>query len=165
MMPELDSHAPTAEHPDPVGEEYSPWHACGPVYVGEDGYAAKMMAPGGGCDLRLLEVVCRLGPGDGSAGMAARRWKGLFGVGIGKVCSEGELAFTNSRMRFVPGVQGTTGGLESIIVGVRGSKRLEGIMTRAKEAGVWDEAGFISMIGVKWYLELFHEGQDRGLAN
>ena len=61
-MPELDSHRPDPEHPDPLGQRFSPWHAAGP----KERYAAYKEGMRRAGNLRLVEVVLRLKDETGS---------------------------------------------------------------------------------------------------
>jgi hypothetical protein len=139
-MPELDSHAPSPAHPDPLGSRFSPWHACGADY---GSYSAGMKRCS---DLRLVSAVCRLAPGNTDTETATRRWEEVFGVPRVR----NELAFTNARMRFMPGAERKPEGLESITIAVEGEERMAGILDRARKEGLCGE-GWINMVGVKWY--------------
>ena len=140
MMPELDSHTPSRDNPDPLGSRFSPWHAAGADY---NSYSAGMKRCS---DLRLVGAVCRLAPGIADTVAAARRWEEIFGVPRVR----DELVFTNARVRFVPGVEGNLEGLESITIAVEGEERMAGILDRARKEGLCGD-GWINMVGVKWY--------------
>lgn len=138
-MPELDSHTPLRDNPDPLGSRFSPWHAAGDDY---DSYSAGMKRCS---DLYLVCAVCRLAP-EATDTAAARRWEEIFGVPR----LRDELAFTNARIRFVPGAEGKPEGLDSITIAVDGEERMAGILDRARKEGLCGD-GWINMIGVKWY--------------
>lgn len=150
MMPELDSHAPSKQHPEPLKERFSPWHACGPDV---EGYSKVMKKHS---DLHLLGALLRLAPGDVDTEGAAREWRDVFGVDM----SRDLLAFTNTRMGFVRGVEGKEAGLESVTVGVEGRDRFDEILRRAKEEGLCGD-GWVNMCGVKWYFVLLREERSR----
>lgn len=143
MMPELDSHTPSPQNPTPLDSPSSPWHACGSDY---DRYSAAMKR----CShLKLLAATCRLAPGQTDVEAAARQWQGYFGI-----ASHGsELAFTNARLRFVPGVDGLPEGLESISIQVRGRERLEKMLDLVRKEGLCGD-GWANLLGVKWYFTL-----------
>src|ERR1700743_3417711 len=102
-MPELDSHAPSSANPDPLGSTFSPWHACGSEY---EKYSAGMRRC---AHLKLVSATLRLAPGQTDVERAAQQWQDYFGIK-----REGsDLLFTNSRLKFVPGVDGQPDGLES----------------------------------------------------
>ena len=165
MMPELDCHDVCAANPDPLGERFSPWHACGADYAG---YAAGMKKTG---HLRILSVVLRLAPGDEDVAGAVGTWSSLFGVPTPNEKGGNELAFTNCEMSFVKGQQGEKEGLASITMAVEGRRNLEAIADRAKIEGVWvkgndgEVGGWIEMVGVKWYLVLTEAEEGRLKAN
>jgi hypothetical protein len=139
-MPELDSHVPSPDNPDPLGSRFSPWHACGADY---GSYSAGMKRCS---DLHLVGAVCRLVPGNSDTKAAARRWEEVFGVPR----TGSELLFTNSWMRFIPGVAGKPEGLESITIAVEGEERMAEILDRARKESLCGN-GWINMVGVKWY--------------
>jgi hypothetical protein len=149
MMPELDSHAPSKANPEPLKTPYSPWHACGENY---EGYSKLMKKYG---DLHLASALLRLAPGDWDTEGASRQWETIFGVGM----SRDLVAFTNARMGFVRGQEGKPEGLESITITVNGGDRMDGILQRAKEEGILNEDGSISMLNVKWYIRYAGGGQ------
>jgi hypothetical protein len=146
-MPELDSHRPTPSNPDPLTSRFSPWHACGTDYIF---YSAGMKRAG---HLQLVEVVCRLAPGDGETAAAARQWESIFGVKRVRDRRRDMLGFTNAKMEFVRGLEGKPEGLVSITIAVQGEEKLKGIMDRAREEGL-REHGWVNMVGVKWYFVL-----------
>ena len=148
-MPELDSHTPCSANRIPLESRFSPWHACGSDYAS---YVQGMKKAG---DLWLVGCTLRLKAGDEDARGAVGQWSGTFGVPR-KQSREGRevLAFTNCEISFVLGRQGVSEGLESITVGVEGGDRLQGVVAAAKKEGVWNEGGWIDVLGVKWYLEL-----------
>ncbi|KAH7069552.1 hypothetical protein BKA63DRAFT_421404 [Paraphoma chrysanthemicola] len=143
MMPELDSHAPEPNNPTPLKSRFSPWHACGSDH--------KVYYPGMKRTehLSLLGCVLRLQPGDSDHEAASRQWEELFGVAR----SRDLLAFTNAKMGFVAGQEGQPEGLVSITVGVKGQDKLDAIVKRARDAGVYSAHG-IDICGVRWYLWL-----------
>lgn len=103
--------------------------------------------------LSLEGCVLRLQPGDYEHEAAARQWEQIFGVARNRDL----LAFTNARMGFVPGREGCAEGLVSITVGVRGQEKLNAILKRAEEVGVYT-AGRIDMCGVQWnFVSTGHE--------
>lgn len=139
-MPELDSHAPSPDHPDPLSSRFSPWHACGADY---GSYSTGMKRCS---DLHLVGAACRLAPGNTDTESAAQRWEEVFGVPR----SRDGLAFTNALMRFQPGMEGKPEGLESITIAVDGEARMAGILERARAEGLCGD-GWINMVGAKWY--------------
>lgn len=145
-MPELDSHTPSPSNPNPLESEFSPWHACGPDY---ERYSAAMKR----CShLRLVGATCRLAPGRTDTDAAARQWQQYFGIKR----DGSDLIFTNARLRFVPGVEGQSEGLESIVIAVKGKPRLEGILQNVKRKGLCGD-GWTNLLGVKWYFVLESE--------
>ena len=143
-MPELDSHHSSQEHPDPLGERFSPWHAAGPKASYKE-YSAGMRRH---ADLHLLSAVLRLAPGDEDVVGASKQWEGLFGV---KRVSDTEVGFTNAKMGFVEGRDGMNEGLVEVVIGVEERERLKGILERAREEGlVFDGEKRFEMLGVKW---------------
>jgi hypothetical protein len=148
MMPELDSHGPSADHPDPLSSVFSPWHAAGTDYAS---YAAGMKRRS---HLHLIGVVCRLAPGDTDTEAALRQWEELFGLSR----ELNQLIFTNARMGFVQGVKGQPEGLVSITIAVEGEERLAGIVQRARKRGVWVD-GYAAMLNLRFYFVLAGEGR------
>lgn len=146
MMPELDSHAPSPEFPEPLTTRYSPWHAAGKDYAR---YSAGMKRCS---DLQLVGAVCRLAPGDNNTEGAAAQWETIFGVPR----TRDQLAFTNARMAFTKGEEGKPEGLLSITIAVEGKDRMETILDRAREQGLCGD-GWINMVGVRWFLVLADE--------
>jgi hypothetical protein len=140
MIPELDSHAPSRDNPNPLSSRFSPWHVAGPDYAS---YSAGMKCCS---DLHLVGAICRLALGDTDTEATARRWEGVFGVPRVR----DELAFTNARMRFTSGEKGKPEGPESITIAVEGEQIMAGILDRAREDGLCGN-GWVSMVGVKWY--------------
>ena len=138
-MPELDSYTPCPNNPTPLQSRFSPWHACGPDH--EIYYLGMRRA----AHLTLEGCVLRLQPGDYGHEAATGQWEGIFGV----AGSRNLLAFTNARMSFVPGQEGSPEGLISITVGVQGHGNLSAILKRAREAGVGDDEQ-VNMCGVRW---------------
>ncbi|PSN74043.1 hypothetical protein BS50DRAFT_595526 [Corynespora cassiicola Philippines] len=147
MMPELDSHTPSPNNPTPLKSRFSPWHACGSDHKV---YYPVMKR---NAHLSLEGCVLRLAPGDVGHEAAARQWEEIFGVGR----SRDLLAFTNSRLGFIPGREGESEGLVTITVGVDGTDRLQGILDRASKLGLCGD-GWINMVGIRWYFVL--TGQD-----
>lgn len=142
-MPELDSHTPSPNNPTPLKSRFSPWHACGSDH--------KVYYPGmkRSQHLTLEGCVLRIAPGDVGHEAAARQWEDIFGVSR----SRDLLAFTNSRLGFIPGQEGKPEGLVSITVGVNGKDKLESILQRASKEGLCGD-GWINMCGIKWYFVL-----------
>jgi hypothetical protein len=151
MMPELDSHAPGPNNPTPVRSRFSPWHACGPDV---NSYTLGMKRTQ---HLTLEGCVLRLQPGDHGHEAAARQWEEIFGIAR----SRDLLAFTNTRMGFIPGREGHADGLVSITVGVKGKDEYKAILERAGKAGIC-RGGWIEMCGIKWFLALTGHGESRG---
>ncbi|KAL4895449.1 hypothetical protein BDV59DRAFT_173937 [Aspergillus ambiguus] len=148
MMPELDSHKPSLENPEPLLSAFSPWHACGPNY---QSYSAGMARA---AHLQLLHATCRLQPRETDTEGAARKWEHIFGVQ-----REGsQLIFTNSRLKFTEGVHDLPEGLESIAIGVKGKERYEGILRRAQEENVYRN-GRVMMVGVEWRFVLLPDNE------
>lgn len=150
-MPELDSHAPEPNNPTPLKSRFSPWHACGSDH--------KVYYPGmkRSEHLSLEGCVLRLQPGDSDHESASRQWEEMFGVAR----SRDLLAFTNARLGFVPGREGQPEGLVSITVGVKGQDRLDAILKRARDAGVYAD-GQLAMCGVRWNVVLTGHGDVKG---
>ena len=141
MMPELDSHAACEQNPEPLTQRFSPWHACGKEY---ERYVELMKETS---HLHLLGCSLRLASGDNDVGAAARQWSDLFAISM----TRGGLAFTNASMSFEEGVRGQPEGLAHIVVGVDSKDQLDGILNRAREAGLWRAAdGSFLMLGVMW---------------
>ncbi|KAL2839414.1 hypothetical protein BJY01DRAFT_237122 [Aspergillus pseudoustus] len=143
MMPELDSHTPSRENPEPLTSRFSPWHACGPDF---QGYAAAMARSS---HFQLLGVTCRLASGDKDTEGAARKWEQTFGV----IRDGSELVFTNARLRFLEGVKNVSDGLESITVGLHGKALYDQVHRTAREQQV-EKGGQVLMLGVKWHFVL-----------
>lgn len=95
--------------------------------------------------LRLVEVVCRLAPGDTNTASAAKQWEETFGV----PATQNQLAFTNGRARFIPGEEGKSEGIVSITIAIEGDKSFNSAINRAKKRGVYKN-GEIDMLGLKW---------------
>jgi hypothetical protein len=151
MMPELDSHAPGPNNPTPLQSRFSPWHANGSDHkVYYPGMKRSEHLSLGGCVLRLQS-------GDFDHEAAARQWEEIFGIAR----SRDLLAFTNTRLGFIPGKEGQPEGLVSVTVGVSGRKELDAIIERAKEEGVYVN-GAINMCGVRWNLILTSLGEVQG---
>lgn len=138
-MPELDSHTPSLDNPTPTVSRFSPWHACGTNH--------KAYYPGmrRSAHLSLEGCVLRLQPGDDGHEAAARQWEETFGIAR----SRDLLAFTNARIRFVPGQHARPEGLVSITVGVTRHVHLDALLRRAEKAGACDNENVV-MCGVKW---------------
>jgi hypothetical protein len=151
MMPELDSHAPGRNNRTPLTSCFSPWHACGSDH--------KVYYPGmkRSSHLTLEGCILRLQPGDMDHEAAARQWEEIFGVAR----SRDLLAYTNTRMGFVAGREGLPEGLVSITVGVNGRGKLDAIVERAREAGVYVD-GRLEMCGIQWNLVLRGHGDVKG---
>jgi hypothetical protein len=149
-MPELDSHAKTSSNPNPLQDRFSPWHACGKDYPS---YSAGMKRH---ASLSLLGCVLRLAPGDYDAELGSKQWEDMFGIAR----SRDLLAFTNSRIGFIPGREGEPEGLVSITVGVKGQKSVEDIYERARGIGLSIEQGGIAMVGVRWFFS--NMGEEKG---
>ncbi|EXJ54547.1 hypothetical protein A1O7_09888 [Cladophialophora yegresii CBS 114405] len=154
MMPELDSHAPSPTNPTPLESAFSPWHACGSDY---HKYSSGMKRC---AHLKLLNTTLRLAPGQADVEAAARQWEDYFGIPRE---GKSQLVFTNSRLSFVPGVDGKPEGLESITIEVKGRRRFEGMLDVARKEGLCGD-GWINMLGVKWYFVL-QEDEDQGDRN
>ena len=147
MMPELDSHRVSPTNPTPLESTYSPWHACGPDY---ERYSAGMKR----CShLKLLSATCRLAPGRSDTEAAAGQWQDYFGVRS----ERSDLVFTNSRLKFVPGVTGQPEGLDSITIEVTGKERYDRMLDLAKQDGIYDDS-CVNMLGIKWYFVLKANG-------
>ncbi|OJD11013.1 hypothetical protein ACJ73_09631, partial [Blastomyces percursus] len=141
VIPELDSHDATPANPEPVTSRFAPWHACGPDYAS---YSQGMKRT---ADLHLVDVTCRLAPGDEDTDAALKQWEETFGISRGAE----HLQFTNARMRFVPGMEGRSEGFTDVTIAVRGEERLRGIFDRAREVGVPAGDGWVDMLGCKWH--------------
>lgn len=144
VIPELDSHAPTPDFPNPLQTRISPWHACGPD---QERYMASMRKH---AHLSLLGAVCRIKPGDGGSEVAATQWQDTFGV----TRVRDLLGFTNARVGFIRGEEGKAEGMVSVTVGVHGQKRKDAILARARERGVVGSDGAVEMVGVRWNFSL-----------
>lgn len=144
VIPELDSHAPTPDFPNPLQTRISPWHACGPD---QERYMASMRKH---AHLSLLGAVCRIKPGDGGSEVAATQWQDTFGV----TRVRDLLGFTNARVGFIRGEEGKAEGMVSVTVGVHGQKRKDAILARARERGVVGSDGAAEMVGVRWNFSL-----------
>ena len=121
-MLEVDYHAPGPNNLTPLQSRFSPWHACGPdVEIHIRGMKRAQ-------HLTLEGCVLRLQPGDINHEAAARQWETIFGV----TRSRDLLALTKARM----GSEGQPEGLVSITIGVKGRKRYDAILERARNAGI-----------------------------
>jgi hypothetical protein len=151
VIPELDSHTPGPNNPTPLKSRFSPWHACGSD--------PKVYYPGmkRSAHLTLEGCVLRLQPGDVDHEAAARQWEEMYGVAR----SRDLLAFTNARLGFVSGREGQPEGLVSVTIGVNGRDRLDAIVERAKEAGVFVNER-VEMCGIQWNLVLKGHGDVKG---
>ncbi|KIW93206.1 uncharacterized protein Z519_05811 [Cladophialophora bantiana CBS 173.52] len=149
MMPELDSHAPSATNPTPLDSPFSPWHACGLDY---EKYSAGMRRC---AHLKLVKATLRLGPGQTDVDAAAQQWQDYFGVEK----QGSELLFTNARLNFVPGVDGLPEGLESLIIEVKGKERLDKMLEVVRKEGLCGD-GWTNLLGVKWHFVLRDDGKD-----
>lgn len=150
MMPELDSHTPTFSDLTRLDSKYSPWHACGKDY---ESYSRVMKRC---AHLKLLNVTCRLAANDADTERAAKQWENVFGVAR----DGSELAFTNARLKFVPGVTGRSDGLESITVGVRGKREYNQVLDAAARLGLLN-GNTIDMLGLNWHIALEIEGEEK----
>ena len=153
MMPELDSHAATASNPTPLESTFSPWHACGTDF---EKYSAGMKR----CShLKLIQATLRLGADQSDVGKAAQQWEDYFGIKR----EEGQLLFTNARVKFIAGVEGQPEGLDSITIQIKGRKRFERTLELVAKEGLSGDGG-TNLLGVKWYFVLDDEdeGQQRG---
>ncbi|OJD14200.1 hypothetical protein AJ78_05440 [Emergomyces pasteurianus Ep9510] len=140
VIPELDSHKATPTNPEPVASRFAPWHACGADY---NSYLRGMKRT---ADLHLIDVTCRLAPGDGDIAAALKQWEETFGVSR----SSDSLHFTNARLRFLSGMQGRSEGIADITIAVQGGERLKGIFDRAKQLNLPFGNGWVDMLGVRW---------------
>jgi hypothetical protein len=140
IMPELDTMWPTAEHPDPLAETFSPWHGF-PLRLQQYLPAMKRTK-----HLQIVNVKLRLGPGDIDVNSAARGWTDIFGVPL----AGNTLVFTNSTMEFLEGREGLREGLESITINVEGKANFDGILDRASAEGLCGDQ-WINLCGIKWY--------------
>lgn len=143
VIPELDSHYPTEDIPNPIATRFSPWHACGPDTAS---YIAKMKKY---AHLSLIGVVCRLPPGDWGSEKAASQWEETFGVAR----SRDQNAFTNARLGFLHGEESQREGIMSISIGVKGDKNRQEILKRAEERGAMGGDGlrkWVEMFGIRW---------------
>ncbi|KAF1922606.1 uncharacterized protein M421DRAFT_77685 [Didymella exigua CBS 183.55] len=150
VMPELDSHAPSANNPTPLESRFSPWHACG------SDHKVYHLGMRRSAHFSLEGCILRLPPGDYGHEAAARQWEETFGV----TRSRDLLAFTNARMGFVPGQNACPEGLVSITVGVKGQTTLNAILQRARRAEVSSD-GNVSMCGVRWNFVLTGHGDSK----
>jgi len=105
--------------------------------------------------LSIQKVLLRLAPGDDDITSAAQQWSHLFGVPLDDLGTG--LQFLNARLEFVPGSLEGAEGIESITIGIVGKERLEGIVRRAKERGLWREGTWVGMCGVRWFFDLLGE--------
>lgn len=144
VIPELDSQVPTEAFPKPLETKISPWHACGP---NQEAYLASMKKH---AHLSLLGAVCRIKPSDPGSELAATQWQDTFGVSRVRDL----LGFTNARVGFVRGEEGTPEGIISVTVGVHGQRRKDAILARARERGVVGPDGAVEMVGVRWNFSL-----------
>lgn len=152
MMPELDSHTPCERNERPLLNRFSPWHACGKDF---ERYTSLMKQTS---DLHLLGCTLALGPDDQDTAGAVQQWSTIFSI----PATGNQIAFTNARMGFVGGQEGTPEGLQTITVGVETKERLQDILERAQDAGLCDlSAQTIKMVGVRWHLVLLDAFQAR----
>jgi len=149
IMPELDSHRPDPEHPDPLGQRFSPWHAAGP----KERYAAYKEGMRRAGNLRLVEVVLRLKDEDQDVKGATRKWEEIFGVRRGE--KGDELEFTNARLRFCEGVEGRSEGLVEVSITVEGRGKRDEILARARTEGLHVEGEVVEMLGVRWKFTMY----------
>ncbi|KAF4632994.1 hypothetical protein G7Y89_g5126 [Cudoniella acicularis] len=144
MIPELDSHHPYPSNPTPLESPFSPWHALGPS-SNHSIHGKAMMKYS---HLHLLSITCRLAPGVADIAGAARQWEELFDVR--SAAHEGQLQFTNARLRFLPGKENEKEGLLEVCVGVEGTDQLNDILDRAEKEGLVKKDGLVDMVGVLW---------------
>ncbi|KAG4433591.1 hypothetical protein IFR05_010918 [Cadophora sp. M221] len=156
VNPELDSHRPHPDHPDPLGERFSPWHAAGPEEK-YDVYAEGMRRH---AHLWLVDVTLRLAAGDGDVEGAAREWEDVFGVERGK--GIGELLFTNAKMVFLKGEDGAREGLVEVGIAVEGRERRDGILKRARDEGLMVDGDVVDMLGVRWNIKVLDPRVEKG---
>lgn len=150
-MPELDSHRPSPSNPTPLESPFSPWHACGSDY---ERYSAGMKR----CShLRLVSAACRLAPRNTDPEAAAQQWQDYFGVEK----RGSELAFTNARLKFLPGADGQQEGLESITIEVRGKTRFDKLLDAVSKEGLCGD-GWTNLLGLKWYFTLKEDEKEEG---
>jgi hypothetical protein len=140
IMPELDAHVPQPGVPDWQKAAFAPWHAIGGRF--EEYAKVFQKSP----HLAIVGVQLRLAPGDRGTEAAAREWRDVFGVPM----SRDLLAFTNSRMGFLPGEPGKKEGLETITIAVKGKEEFDQILERASAEGLCGD-GWTNLLGVKWY--------------
>ncbi|KAL5318600.1 hypothetical protein ACEPPN_013663 [Leptodophora sp. 'Broadleaf-Isolate-01'] len=144
VIPELDSHRPHPDYPDPLGERFSPWHAAGP----EEKYGVYVEGMKRHAHLWLVDVTLRLEAGGGDVEGAARKWEDIFGAGRRK--GVGELLFTNAKMVFLRGENGAREGLVEVGIAVEGRERRDGIFKRAREEGLRVDGDVVEMLGIRW---------------
>ncbi|KAK1912027.1 hypothetical protein P3342_012510 [Pyrenophora teres f. teres] len=107
--------------------------------------------------LNLEGCILRLQPGDVGHEAASRQWEDMFGVGR----SRDMLAIINARLGFIRGQEGQAEGLVSVKVGLKGKKKLNAILERARNAGVCGN-GWINMCGIKWCFVLTGHEASKG---
>lgn len=128
--------------------------ACCWVEGGWEVYGEKMRRHG---DLQLMGVTLRLKPGDGNINAAAKQWEDVFGVQRGE---EGEVRFTNAKMRFVPGEGVESEGLVEMVIGLEGRERLQRILEAAEKEGLKvGSDGSFHMLGTRWKLVLLDSSE------
>lgn len=142
VMPELDSQSSVDGCPDPLRASFGPWEPAGSLAEWPQ-YSAVMER---NADLKLVGATLRLKMGDVDVEGAARKWEEVFGIAR----SRDLLQFTNAKVGFVRDVDGKGEGLESITIAVKGRKRFEGILQRAKEMGLCGD-GWINLGGIRWF--------------
>lgn len=142
-MPELDSHNVTPTNPDPLGYRFSPWHACG------DNYPSYSPGMKRSAHLRLVNVTCRLQPGDSDIETALRQWEDTFGIPK----RGNSLQFTNVQMGFEAGHEGGKDGLASVCISVEGDEKFNAVFDQAQRFGLPYHRGhrWVDMLGVRWY--------------
>jgi hypothetical protein len=143
-MPELDSHDILDDHPDPLNERFSPWHAVGPPSA----YPTYLACMKRHSRFRLESAILRLAPEDEDTIGATQQWSQLFGINIGH--NPAELQFTNAKMIFVPGEIGKQEGLVEVTIGVEGDEKTHGIMKRAAREGLIIYGNCVEMLGIRW---------------
>ena len=142
-MPELDSHTASASNPNPLRDQYSPWHPCGDDY---QAYSAGMKR----CShLKYRSVTLRLAPGNSDTEGAAQQWERIFGVQREK----SKLVFTNAELNFVAGSPDQPEGLESTTIEVSNRQKLELMLEVARKEGLCGD-GWVDLLGIKWHFVL-----------
>ena len=154
VIPELDSHIITPLNPDPLGEPFSLWHACGPDST-HARYSAIMRR---NSDLRLLGVSLRVKAG-GDVQDAGKQWEETFGVTWAMTGDRAVVKFTNAEMSFVPlKAAADVEGITEITIGVLGQARLSEILWRAAHEDLLVNktpgSNIVHMLGINWRFHL-----------